>query len=511
MKCCIRKITGILLCLILFAVPLQAFADEWDEPYTETQTESAATTTQPAQTTTTTRAPETTIVYVTMPTEATTVGTTKEPLAEEPPLVKITRENLPTRPKAGETFTLTVVIHNYRGSYFLRPGLVSFEPSDGIALAENSASKVVPVIGPSSKQRAKIKLRVTKEAESDNQFVSVTYAYKYETSEGLQEAEAEEKLILPIVPVSASDKSTAASATPNIIVTGYNYGGTIAAGDSFDLDLQFQNTSGQLKVENIVMAVEVGEGLTITSTSNTYFFPLLEPGENRSQRIPMRVAVNANADGARIEISFKYEYVDNGTRSNSTTSERLSIPIKIPDRFTVTKPESSLVGIQNEELSLSLPYVNKSRVAVNNVSALLVFDEESISCEQPRINLGNIESGKSGSIDFFFTPLEAGDGSVTVQITYEDELSNEKQVEIPVPFSADEAIMDLGMDEPMDIPEEESGLPLWAWIVIIAAAVLVIVVIIVLVRKHKKKNSNEPSADDFDWGVPQEVNTHEDP
>ncbi len=507
----LHNLIGILLCVVLLAVPLRAFAEE-EQDATEQSTEQKT----EATTTTTTTEPETTVFVVpTHPVITTTSPSvvTEAPLSFEPPIVRITREDLVTTPKPKDEFTMTVVFHNYSNNVTLKTGLVTFEPSEGLTMEENSASMVVPALGPDDVRYVRIKLHVAEKAQTANQSVTAVYNYSYKSPEGLQQVEYTEKLLLTIVPASDKSESTAiVSATPNIIVTGYDYGGTIAAGDTFTLRLQFQNTSKKLTAENIVMSVDAGTGLSITAASNTYYYASLGAGKTQSQTIPMRVLANADPEGAKIDINFKYQYVDGSTRSDASASERLSVPIYIPDRFTISPPEMDLIGTQNEELSLSLPYNNKSRVGVSNVTAELLFDDAAVFCEQPRVNLGNIESGKSGSIDFFFTPLEAGNGSVTVKITYEDELMQEKEREIPVTYSAEESMMDAGFDEPMeDMPEEASSGLSWVKIAIIAGAVLVVVLIVVLiVRKRKKKKAAEPAID-FDWGSPQEVKTHEDP
>lgn len=498
----VHKVFGIMLCALLLCQPIRAFCEDYtDEPYEETEPEQTVVTTVPETTVPTTLPPETVPAAEPTATQKTV----------EPPLVRITREDLAKKPKAGDTFTLSVVFHNYSGSVSLRSGLASFEPSEGLVLAENSASKVVPVLEANAVRSVPIRLRVVKDAASANQYVSVTYSYSYKTPDGLVQAEATEKLLVSVTPAADASQTTAAAsqATPNVIVTDYRYGGTIAAGDEFSLQLTFRNTSPRIGVENIVMSVETGDGLSITTASNTYYYASLGAGKSRTQSIPMRVAVNANPDGARIDLAFRYEYVDGGTRSSASASERLSIPIYIPDRFSVTEPEMELIGVQNEEISVSLPYVNKSRVEVSNVSAKLMYDEETVFCEQPHVNLGNFEPGKSGTIDFYFMPLEAGDGTVTVQISYEDELTQEKTLEIRVPYSAEAGYVDPGMEEPTDFPEEEQTGPGWLRFAIPAAALVVVLVVVVLiVRRRKKKKAAEPSVD-FNWDVPHEVESHE--
>ena len=118
-------------------------------------------------------------------------------------------------------------------------------------------------------------------------------------------------------------------------------------------------------------------------------------------------------------------------------------------------------------------------------------------------NLGNIEPGKSGTIDFFFTPNITGTLSYKVIVTYEDDMSFEKTVELPFETEVAESAEDFGEGGFMGEEdfEEEAGLPLWAKILIIAgASALVIsgaVAAVVLKKKSKKKSNDIP--DDFDW------------
>lgn len=452
----------------------------------------------------------------TAPKGSLTVETTTQAAQEttvrviDPPFVQITRESFSRDPKAGEDFVLTVVIHNFSNQVSLVDGSVSVEPSEGLVLAEKSASKVVPVLGMGDVRSVPVKFRAAKNTETGTQSVSVTYSYSYRTPEGLKQAQASEKLIVP-VKANGTASSASRNAKPNIIVSKYSYGGTIAAGDSFTLDLQFRNTSQKLAAENIVMSVETGDGLSITSASNTYYFRQLGAGQTKSQRIPMRVSANAGSEGTRIDISFQYEYADNGERGEATASEKLSVPIYVPDRFSVTAPEMEAIGVQDQEMTISLPYINKSKSAVSNVQAELICDADQIYCEQPRVLLGNIEPGKNGTIDFFFVPMLSGSAAVRVKVTYENELVEEKTLELDVPFSVDPA-MEMPMDdEPyMEEPLEEKSST--GWYVAIAAGVVLLaaVVIVLLVRKKKKKAAQEEPQ--FDWGISEsdrQVNSNE--
>ncbi len=456
---------------------------------------------------------ETTFQYHTQvisTTEATTAPTPAPSSEIDPPFVQITRGEMSKKPKAGEEFTISVILSNYSDQVALTDGAVTIEPGEGLVLCEKSSSFALGNLKRNGVRTMNIRLRVKENVEDSNQSVDVTYAYNYRTPEELQQAEKKEKLMIPVIPSESSGKSS--NATPNIIVTNYSYGGTIAAGDEFNLALKFKNTSSKVPVENIIMSLDAGENVSITSASNTYYFTKLSPNAELTQTIPMRISSNATAGGARISISFHYEYVDNGTRSGSDSNESLSIPVYVPDRFEVTPPETNPIGIQNQEIGVSIAYVNKSKSSVDNVQAKLIYDKDTIMCEQDFQIIGNIAAGNNGTIDFYFIPMESGEGSVKVQVTYENELVEEKKLEFEISYSADpEMPMDFGDYPTEEFTEEPSHTKTIILISSIAAALIILTVVIIVVVKKRKKKAVELSPE-FDWNLPTtpaEENNHE--
>ena len=65
-------------------------------------------------------------------------------------------------------------------------------------------------------------------------------------------------------------------ATPYVIVSNYNYGGTVTAGDTFTLSLTFYNTSRNIDVSNMMITVTMPEALMLTSSSNTFYVDQLD-------------------------------------------------------------------------------------------------------------------------------------------------------------------------------------------------------------------------------------------
>jgi hypothetical protein len=190
-----------------------------------------------------------------------------------------------------------------------------------------------------------------------------------------------------------------------------------------------------------------------------------------------------------VSVNFKYEYVDNKKRIQTTTDGKISVPTYQPDRFQISLPKVPVMAYTGEETTVSLDYVNKGRDSVLNVSASLEGDVDTLT---PNQNIGNLEAGKSGTITFAVTPLVAGDNEFTITVTYEDANGEEKSRIFPVTLSAEEiSYDDTGWDEPMEEAVPETKSLDWKWIAIAVVATLAILVVVMKKRKKAKAAKKE--------------------
>ncbi len=256
------------------------------------------------------------------------------------------------------------------------------------------------------------------------------------------------------------------TATPHIIISKYTYGGeSVQAGKKFDLSIEFRNTSKSLAVENILMSVETEEGLTITNSSNTF------AGAVRSQKIPMKALNMDKSSSPSCTVSFTYEYVDGDQRLEKTAQERIAIPVTEPDRFELEAPKDLTPAVAGQEYTLSVPYNNKGKGTVYNLEAYVEGDMTTLS---PKQNLGNIDSGRSGSIDLILTPQEAGDHTFKAVIAWENTAGEEvkKSFELTLPVQENIPTAPEG-GEMMPMEEETPSIP-WGWLaaglIVLAAA-----------------------------------------
>lgn len=370
------------------------------------------------------------------------------------PFVRVshTREAEAVRP--GEEFHTVVRLEN-TGAGPVSNLILTVDPSEQIALMDPVDTYFVGRLEPGKTAEVPVRLKASQDlAAAPSQLVGVGLKFDYDSGKGTVSGTQTGRIVIP----AAGGKGVSASLTPNLIIRSYSYGGSAQAGQVFDLSMEIVNTSKNIPVENILMSLNTGEGLSINESSNTIYIPSLAPGAAEKRTVRMQALFQSKLQSPKVEISFKYEYMDHRERKQNTTAETIAIPVYQPDRLEV-RPPSFPDGVREQEESpLSIFYNNKGRGQLFNMEAKLEGDIKALEKE---VSVGNLEPGKTGTIDFIVIPEKAGPFRGQVRITYEDEAMNQKEIMVPVEFQAEEAPPPV--QELSPLPEESrrgKGLPL---------------------------------------------------
>ena len=336
---------------------------------------------------------------------------------------------------SGQPFQITLKLENTDTVKGIRNLTATFEPNDQISLLEATDTRQIGDIGPGQSVDVSVNLKAGSELSSAaSQLLGITLKFDYDTDKGTVQGTYSQRIVVP----TNGKTATPGAPTPNIILTNYTYGDKVSAGQVFRLNMEFMNTSQVSPIENVVISLETGEGLSINSSSNTFYVPKMGPGEKKAQQVDVQALFqtkDSKVQSPKITISCKYEYIDKTERKQSTAAETIAVPVYQPDWFQVSPPSFVEEIRQNEETTISLPYVNKGRGQVYNVEASLEGDIQVIDRS---LNLGNFDAGKSGTIDFIATPKKAGTFEGRVKVTYEDESMEIRTMEIPVTFEVKE-------------------------------------------------------------------------
>ena len=154
-----------------------------------------------------------------------------------------------------------------------------------------------------------------------------------------------------------------------------------------------------------------------------------------------------------------------------------------------------------QEGVISVSYVNKGFSSLYNMEASLEL--ENADSLQPVVYAGNVESGKSGTIDFVVTPFEEGEYTGEIILKYENSSQKEELVTIPLKFNSTMAYVaeDFFYDEAEAETEETNEAAISPAVMTGAGgAVLALVIVIIMLIARKKKKNRERSEEDLnDW------------
>ena len=404
------------------------------------------------------------------------------------PKAIFSRNELTSDLKAGKTESVTITVKNV-GKAIMQNPVLTLTTSDAITIVGGTSAFELSNIAIGKTESVTVQVKALSKIESATQYIDAKLDFDYYNRVSTQSTSAEGKITVPAKTTSKTDETTdetkTASPVPNVIVTKFNYGGSsVAAGSDFNFSISFKNTSSSLNVENLVVTVDPGTVLTLNGSSNSFYFDKIKPGKSKSISVPMKAQKTLDVNAETVTVSFKYEYVDNKTRTQATAESKLTVPVYQPDRFEIDDPVLEDYISEGTDTTITLNYVNKSKTTISNVQATIEGDLTSSLATQ---NVGNLEAGKSGSIVFSVTPAASGECNYTINIDYEDGNGDEKERVFTGTMNVEEAYIDDGGDYVDDggdgTDDQSSGIPWWVFVII---AVVVIIAAIIVLKKVKK-------------------------
>ena len=298
--------------------------------------------------------------------------------------------------------------------------------------------------------------------------------------------------------VSADGKAS----TPRVIVTGFETNPEVVhAGDSFMLTLHLKNTSTATSVNNMLFEFDAAvegkdsettyESFLPTAGSNTIFVDKMAKNGTRDIQIEMEARSDLAQKPYAIDVNMSYEDEHVNAYTNKAS---VSIPVKQEARIDMSQPEVTPSSIDvGSEANVMFSIYNLGKTKLYNVS--VKTDSEFFSGGDCFV--GNLDSGDTGSVDMYLTGEAAttDDGTVKLQITYEDETGAPTTVEKEISLFVTEPVYDDGMYDDTAMPDGDTGNGMGiggkiAVVVVILIAAGVAGAVIVMKRKKKKEQQN---------------------
>ena len=273
--------------------------------------------------------------------------------------------------------------------------------------------------------------------------------------------------------------------SPNLLVRSSSYGDGAVAGEEFTLSLGVYATAGNEELSDVIVWLTLPEYVSLASGSLSTYVGAMQPETVRDVSFPVLPASGFSGTVANITVNLTGVGAVSGKAVSGTTT--VSVPVSQPDRFEVGQLEVPDMLYVGDTGSVALSYVNKGKNPISNLEARLTGSNLGAGGYQ---YLGNLNAGTEGSVDFDLVPDAAGVISGTITLSYEDAGGTPRTVTKDFSTTAEEMAMDPGMMDPgmmEDLPEEQPGMPVWAWGLIAACGAVVVAVIVTAVLRKRKK------------------------
>ena len=288
--------------------------------------------------------------------------------------------------------------------------------------------------------------------------------------------------------------------SPNLLVRSSSYGDSVTAGTAFTLSLGVYATDGSEALNDVIIALTLPENISLKSGSLSSYVGSISPKQTRE--VSFDIMPSAGFAGTVADITVNMSGTGAVTGKAVTATTTISVPVSQPNRFEVGQLELSSDTIYvGDTGSVALTYVNKGKNAISNLEARLTGSNLGAGGYQ---YLGNLNAGTEGSVDFDIAPDAAGTVSGVITLSYEDASGNPQTISKDFSVSAEEMNMDDSYYDPSmdDVQPEQTGMPVWAWVLIgVCGAVVIIVIVVVVVRKRKKAKALAALEEDSDEDI----------
>lgn len=307
--------------------------------------------------------------------------------------------------------------------------------------------------------------------------------------------------------VSADGKSS----VPRVIVTGFETNPeTVHAGESFMLTLHLKNTSTATSVSNMLFEFDAAvegkdsettyESFLPTAGSNTIFVDKMAKNGTKDIQIEMEARADLAQKPYAIDVNMSYEDEHVNAYTNKAS---VSIPVKQAARVDMSEPEVNPSSIEvGSEANIMFSIYNLGKTKLYNVK--VSADSEFVSSGDAFV--GNLDSGATGSVDMYVNGLAptTDDGTVKLNISYEDETGEATVIEKTVSLYVSEPMMDdsMGMD---DMPADDQtgtggsvGKAVPVIVVFLIAAGGIAIIISLKKKKLKEQKKLEEDLIDLD-------------
>lgn len=334
-------------------------------------------------------------------------------------------------------------------------------------------------------QTKKVDFSLSAVADAATKNYPIAINVEYEKKEG---DKAEKVSLTQYIGVYIENEATSKS-VPKIIVNQYAFEpAQIKAGESFQLNLSFLNTSRLVSTNNIKISLSSDEGIfQPVNTSSTFYVDALAPKSVVEKSITLITKSDAAPKPYLITINYEYE---DGKGNPYTAKDTISIPVVQAPRLVTGEITVSPEAFAGQPVPITAEFFNMGKSTLYNLMIQAKGDFQVQGTASYYV--GNFEPGKSDVFDVTVIPKATGESKGTIVFSFEDSSGKQTLVEKEFTMNIMEMPAQMGMEGRAlgNIPQPEgkkTKKPIYFIAGGIGLALVIVVFAIVLRKKIKSR------------------------
>ena len=370
----------------------------------------------------------------------------------------------------GQEFSMSVTLKNISEYGAKNVKLSAMPTGDGAIVPKSTSISQIGQLAAGEEKQITFRFAATTSSKSQNYVIG--FSVDYETGKEDDTGKNEVNTFIQYQGVNISnpeedkkEDDEKKTSTPKIIVSSYKSDPIIVkAGQEFDLDMTFLNTSSEKAVKNIKVILSVEEEITSgperkgsvftpVDSSNTFYIDRIDPKAEVDEHIRLYTLPDASPKNYIIKVRFEYEDADNNTYE---AEESVGINVKQITRLDTSEINIDQWGAMYQPIYVNFEFYNTGKVTLSN---LMIKVEGNFEANQSSVYYGSFSPSSTDYYDNQIMPTEAGLQEGAIVITYEDDTGEviEERKEFSVEVSEP---MDMGGDRGMRlemIMDEKTG------------------------------------------------------
>lgn len=278
------------------------------------------------------------------------------------------------------------------------------------------------------------------------------------------------------------------AATPRVMIYDYSIKeGKVVAGKEFNLQVKLKNTATRaVKNVKLTLTSENGELLPAKGAGTAYISEIAAESEEKFS-FPMQAIHGLTEKSYKLSLKTEYE---NASGYEYSVEESIFIPVTLEQRVSVTDimiPDEEIQLGDSVEITASINNLGDGTLynVCAKVSGYNISEQESY--------IGNVESGKSGTVDVLTkaAALYKQGEKNTITISYEDQQGKVMEKEFLIRLYDDMGGIEVIAPRYSDLEQVKTGtskvetVKTAVWVVVLIA--VIIMMVLLFIRKKKRK------------------------